>query len=50
MTEKIKAIPAIESLIIPLDSFAEARKERQSGAGRIATICNIVAKKIQEGA
>lgn len=50
LTEKIKAIPAIESLIIPLDSFAEARKERQSGAGRIVTICNIVAKKIQEGA
>ena len=50
VTEKIKAIPAIESLIIPLDSFAEARKERQSGAGRIVTICNIVAKKIQEGA
>ena len=44
------AIPAIESLIVPLDSFAEARKERQSGAGRIVTICNIVAKKIQEGA
>ena len=48
--EKIKAIPAIESLIVPLDSFAEARKERQSGTGRIVTICNIVAKKIQEGA
>lgn len=50
LAEKIKVIPAIEGLIVPLDSFSEARKERQSGAGRIATICNNVAKKIQEGA
>lgn len=49
LTEKIKAIPAIEGLIIPLDSFAEARKERQSGKGRIAKIYNLVATKIQEG-
>lgn len=50
LSEKIKVIPAIEGLIVPLDSFAEARKERQSGAGRIAAICSNVAKKIQEGA
>lgn len=50
LAEKIKVIPAIEGLIVPLESFAAARKERQSGAGRIVTICNNVAKKIQEGA
>lgn len=50
LSEKAKEIPAIESLIVPLGSFATARKERQSGTGRIVTICNIVAKKLQEGA